>query len=163
MDNPLKKQQEDYDKIASLEGLIKSNPAPRELKRAIVVKMSIEGYADQMIAQVLGVSKSFVRDWKTAFKVKGIAGIKLGYQGAKGKLTTEQRREIIEWLKPKNYWHLDELINHVEDNYHVGYKSKQSYYELFEQGKISWKSYQKVNPKFDEKLVKKRPKRLMLF
>jgi transposase len=87
--------------------------------------MAIEGYADQMIAQVLGVSKSFIRDWKKAFNVEGIAGIKLGYQGAKGKLTVEQKAEIIEWLRNKGYWHLDELINHLEDKYDVVYKLKQ--------------------------------------
>jgi transposase len=156
MDNLLIKQQEKYDKIVRLEGLIKSNSDPRELKRALAVKMSIEGYSDRIIAQLLGVSTSFVRDWKRAFKVGGIAGIKLGYQGAIGKLTTEQRAEIIEWLKNKDYWHLEELINHVEDKYDVVYKSKQSYYDLFEQARISWKRTQKVNPKFDEDLVKKK-------
>jgi transposase len=92
MDNLLIKQQEKYDKIKSLEGLIKSNSDPRELKRALAVKMSLEGYSDQIIAQLLGVSTSFVRDWKKAFKVGGIAEIRLGHKGAIGKLTTEQRR-----------------------------------------------------------------------
>ena len=111
MDNLLIKQPEKYDKIVRLEGLIKSNSDPRELKRGLAVKMSIEGYSARIVAQLLSVNTSFVRDWKRAFKVGGIAGIKLGYQGAIGKLTTEQRREIIEWLKAKDYWHLiDKLI-----------------------------------------------------
>ena len=156
MDNPLIKQQEEYNKIAELVDLIKSNPDPRELKRALAIKMSIDGHPEQIIAQLLGTSKNFIRDWKKAFKIEGIAGIKLGYQGAKGKLTSKQRVEIIEWLKNKDYWHLDELINHLEDKYNVIYKSKQSYYDLFEQGRISWKRSQKVNPKFDEELVKKK-------
>ena len=156
MDNPLIKQQEEYKKIAGLISLINSNPDPRELKRALAVKMSIDGHPDRTIAELLGVSNNFIRDWKKAFKVEGVAGIKLGYQGAKGKLTIEQREEIIEWLKNKEYWHLDELINHLEDRYDVVYKSKQSYCELFEQGRISWKRSQKVNPKFDEELVKKK-------
>jgi putative transposase len=101
MDNPLIKQQEEYDKIADLVDLIKSNPDPRELKRALAVKMSIDGHTEQIIAKLLGVSKNFIRDWKKAVKVKGVAGIKLGYQGAKGKLTIEERVEIIEWLKTK--------------------------------------------------------------
>ncbi len=42
MDNLLIKQQEKYDKIVRLEGLIKSNSDPRELKRALAVKMLIE-------------------------------------------------------------------------------------------------------------------------
>lgn len=156
MDNPLVKQQEEYKKIADLTSLISGNPDPRELKRALAVKMSIDGHTERTIAQLLGVSNNFIRDWKKAFKVEGVAGIKLGYQGAKGKLTIEQREEIIEWLKNKEYWHLDELINHLEDKYDVVYKSKQSYYELFEQGRISWKRSQKVNPKFEEELVKKK-------
>jgi len=163
MDNSLIKQQEEFDKMAELVALIKSNPDPRELKRAVTVKMSIEGHTDEIIAQILGVSKSFIRDWKNAFKVEGVAGIKLGYQGAKGKLTSEQRGEIIGWLKDKKYWHLDELINHLEDQYNVIYKSKQSYYDLFEEARISWKKSQKVNPKFDEELVKKKRKEINEF
>ncbi|PSB02542.1 hypothetical protein C7B69_26850 [filamentous cyanobacterium Phorm 46] len=38
----------------------------------------------------------------------------------------------------------------------VIYKSKQSYYELFERAKISWKKTQKTNPKFEVELVKKK-------
>jgi putative transposase len=113
MDNPLRKQQEEYNKIAALVDLIKSNPDPRELKRALAIKMSIDGHPEQIIAQLLGISKNFIRDWKKAFKVEGIAGIKLGYQGAKGKLTIEQRIEIIEWLKNKEYWHLAEGVTSI--------------------------------------------------
>jgi transposase len=163
MDNPLIKQQEEYNKIADLVNLIKSNPDPRELKRALAIKMSIERQPDQIITQILGVSKSFIRDWKKAFKAEGIAGIKLGYQGAKGKLTIEQRIEIIEWLKNKEYWHLDELMNHLEDKYGVVYTSQQSYYDLFGQGRVSWKKSQKVNPKFDEELVKKKRTEINIF
>jgi putative transposase len=55
------------------------------------------------------------------------------------------------------------LIKQQEDKYDVVYKSKQSYYDLFEQGRVSWKSSQKVNPKFDEDKVKKREQRLIIF
>ena len=37
--------------------LIKSNPDPRELKRALAIKMSIERQSDEIIAQILGVIK----------------------------------------------------------------------------------------------------------
>ena len=89
MDNPLIKQQEYYRKLIELEDLINSNPDARELKRAIAVKMAklarrlttIEGHADRMITQVLGVSASFIRDWKKAFRVGGVAGIKRELSG----------------------------------------------------------------------------------
>ncbi|WP_445305477.1 winged helix-turn-helix domain-containing protein [Microcoleus sp. Pol7_B1] len=42
-------------------------------------------------------------------------------------------------------------------------KSKQSYYEVFNRAKISWKKTQKTNPKFDKELVKKRQKKLTIF
>jgi putative transposase len=73
------KQQEEYNKIAGLVDLIDSNPDPRELKRALAVKMSIDGHQDRTIVQLLGTSKSFIRDWKKALKVEEVAGIKLGY------------------------------------------------------------------------------------
>ena len=46
MDNPLIKQQEEYNKIVELVDLINSNPDPRELKRALAVKMSIDGHLE---------------------------------------------------------------------------------------------------------------------
>jgi hypothetical protein len=42
----------------------------------------------------------------------------------------------------------------------VIYKSKQSYYELFDRAKISWKKTQKTNPKFDKELVKKKTEQI---
>lgn len=49
--------------------LLSAQAAPRELKRALAVEMSIEGYSDRITVQLLGISTSFVRDWKKAFKV----------------------------------------------------------------------------------------------
>jgi transposase len=96
---------------------------------------------------ILGVSQYFVADWRKAFKASGIAGLKLGYQGAKKYLTDEQVAETIEWLTNKKYWHLDELVNYLDEKYEVVYKSKQSYYDLFATAQISWKRSQKTNPK----------------
>jgi len=70
-------------------------------------------------------------------KTKGIAGIKLGHKGSKGYLTALQNPEVIEWLKNKEYWNLDELVTYLEREFGVIYKSKQSYYELFARAKIS--------------------------
>jgi putative transposase len=88
--------------------------------------------------------------------MKGVAGLKLGYKGSKGYLSISQKNEVIQWLKEKKYWNLDELVTYVEAEFGVIYKSKQSYYKLFEQANITWKKSQKVNPKFDEDQVKKK-------
>jgi putative transposase len=66
-------------------------------------------------------------------------------------------------LKNKEYWNLDELVTYLEREFGVLYKSKQSYYELFDRAKISGKNTQKTNPKFDKELVKKRSKKLTIF
>lgn len=163
MDNFLLTQRQKEEEIASLDTLIKSNPDPRELKRALAVKMAIEGNTQKKVAQILGVSQYFVADWKKAFKASGIEGIKLGYQGTKKYLTDEQIAETMEWLANQKYWHLDELVNYLDSKYGVVYKSKQSYYDLFSLAQISWKRSQKTNPKFDEELVKKKKEELQSF
>ncbi len=148
----LKKDEE----IASLNSLINSNPDPRELKRALAVLRAIEGHPYRIISQMLGVSEFFVGHWKKAFKAEGLQGIKLGYQGKKGYLDPNQLARTIEWLTSKEHWHLEDLVNYLDREYDVVYKSKQSYYDLFSSARISWKKFVKVNPKFDEELVKKK-------
>ena len=71
-------------------------------------------------------------------------------------MTARQNTQVIEWLKNKKYWDLDELVTYLDREFGVIYKSKQSYYELFDRAKISWKNTQKANPKFDKELVKKK-------
>jgi transposase len=102
------------------------------------------------------VSVGFVNKWKYAFLLQGIVGLRLKHQGSRGYLNDVQKQTVIGWLKQKNYWHLDELKEHVEDSFGVVYESNQSYYELFKQADISWKKTQKKNPKKDPDLVAKK-------
>ncbi|WP_414583140.1 helix-turn-helix domain-containing protein [Scytonema sp. PCC 10023] len=85
-----------------------------------------------------------------------MAGLVLKHQGSRGYLTQSQRQAIADWLKQKNYWHLPELKQHVEDSYGVVFESNQSYYDLFALAGISWKKTQKSNPKKDPELVEKK-------
>ena len=142
--NNLQLPQKDMEKErATLECFIKSNRTVRELKRAIAVRMAIEGKLYYEISKILGVSKFFIGYWKKQFKTKGIAGIKLGHKGSKGYLTALQNTEIMEWLKNKEYWNLDELVTYLEREFGVIYKSKQSYYELFDGRKLVGKKLKK--------------------
>ncbi len=141
---------------ASLEDFIESDIDARELKRAIAVRMAMIGKSYNEISEILGVSDFFVGYWKKQFETKGVAGIKLGHKGSKGYLTSLQKTEVIEWLKNKEYWDFDELVTYLEREFGVIYKSKQSYYELLSMAKITWKKTQKINPKSDEELVKKK-------
>lgn len=156
MENNLATTELFIDNISILREFIRSNPDARELKRALAVKMAIENYPYSEIVELLGVNKSFISYWKHRFIEQGLAGIKLGYRGAQSYLTNEQRQEIIEWLRSTNEWNLDELVIHVEVKYDVIYQSKQSYYDLFSDAGISWKKSQKLNPKMNSELVKKK-------
>ena len=151
------------EEIAALESLIESNPDVRELKRGLAVKMAIEEYPYQRITQLLGVSSFCISDWKKKFKVNGIEGIRLGHKGSRKYLTDAQLAEVVKWLSNQEYWHLEELINYLDREYGVIYKSKQSYYKLFDSANISWKRTQKANPKSDKELVKKKQKKSMAF
>ena len=122
---------------AKLESFIKSDIDARELKRAIAGRMALSGTIYYEISRILGVSNFFIAYWKKQFKTKGIAGIKLGHKGSKGYLTALQNTELIELLKNKEYWDLDELVTYLKQEFGVIYKSKQSYYELFDRAKIS--------------------------
>jgi hypothetical protein len=89
--------------------------------------MALQSEPYSNITQLLGMHKSSITNWKQRFEVQGLEGIKLAYKGAKSYLTSAQRTEVITWLKTKNYGNLEELINHLDEQYGVIYQSKQSY------------------------------------
>lgn len=92
------------------------------------------------------MSVGFVNKWKYVFFEHGITGLKLKYKGSKGYFTPVQHQILIDWLKQKNYWHLDELKEYVEDSFGIVFDSNQSYYELFKQTNISCQKTHKNNP-----------------
>ena len=130
-------QQSKESQIAELELFIKSVMDSRELKRALSLKMSLEGKTCEEISRILCVKQSFIYYWRNIFKIKGIEGIRIGYKGSTGYLTNDQKNELIGWLKAKIYWNMDELIDYISQHYGVIYKSKQSYYYLFSLASIS--------------------------
>lgn len=147
-----------YYMLKELESFIQSNPDPRELKRAIAVRMSFKGYKHRQIQESLSVSSGFISKWTQIFAMKGLSALKLAHKGSAGYLTKEQHSAIIDWLQKKNYWNLEELKAHLEDEYGVVFKSQQSYYDIFSEAGLSWKKTQKCNPKTDLELVKKKQK-----
>ncbi len=56
---------------------IQANPDPRELKRALSVKIVIQNYKHSTIGNILGVSVGFVNKWKYIFIEQGISGLRL--------------------------------------------------------------------------------------
>lgn len=145
--------------MKDLEKYIKESRDSREVKRAIAVKMVLEEYSYEEICKLLGVGKPYISIWKNKYLEAGVKGLNLGYKGFTPYLTQQQREEVINKLREKNYWNLEELIKEVKEKYGVEYKSLQSYYELFHEAKISWKKSQKVNPKEDPEEVELKKKR----
>src|SRR4028118_1443328 len=89
------------EKEGQKEGLIKlinSNGDSREMKRALAVKLALQGYVYRAIENILNVSQGYISKWKKRFITQGIPGLKLGYRGAKTKLTTEEEESTIKWL-----------------------------------------------------------------
>ena len=132
--------------MESLNKFISSNPDPRELKRAIAVKMSLQGYTHSKIMAILGVSSGFISTWKVRYEADGVTGLKLAYKGGQGYLGPIQKQAVIDWLKARANWDLRELKQHLAEHYGVVFQSKQSYYDLFKEAGISWKKSQKRQP-----------------
>ena len=143
-------------RIQALKDLINSNPDPRELKRALAVKLALEGYAYRAIQEILGVSYGFISKWKNNFLARGILGIKLAYQGRQGLLTQRQIKEVMDWLLSQEHWDKSELEVHLIVKYDVVFKSPQSYYELLNKALITWQKGEHINPRKNPELVKKR-------
>lgn len=83
----LPERQQTKERIAILTELIQSNPEPRELKRALAVKMVLQDETYANITKLLSMHKSSISSWKQKFATQGLAGIKLAYKGAKSYLT----------------------------------------------------------------------------
>jgi transposase len=132
--------------IMNLEEFIASNPDPRELKRALAVKMRIEGLKHREIQSILGVESSYISRWEKRYREEGLAGILLGHKGSSGYLSKSEREAVIKWIKKETQRNLIELIDHIEQVYGVVYRSLQSYYELLKKAGMSWHQGQKKVP-----------------
>lgn len=139
---------------------IESNPDPRELKRALAVQMFLSNLKHREIQAILSVSSGFISKWTQLYELGGVPLLKLGHRGSSGYLSDAQHASVLSWIKGQQYWHLPELQAHLEDEYGVVFKSKQSYYDLLTEAGMSWKKSQKRNPKSDPELVKKKTSEL---
>lgn len=126
----------------------------REVKRAIAVKMALKGYLYSAICEIVGGTPSFVSEWKQAYLWHGIDGLRLHYQGSKGLLSAEQRQTVLDWLQKQQSWSVEQLQAHIETTFGIIFQSRQSYYDLLAQAKITHKKVQRANPKHDDEQVR---------
>ena len=134
------------DEIASLNVFIKTLHDVRELKRALTVKLTQQGYRPVEVRRMLDVSASYVTKWNKVYQAQGVAGLRLAYKGSPGYLTSAQRQAVLEWLKAQTHWEVATLRAHLADHYRVVYKSPQSYYDLFKAAGLSRKKISETQP-----------------
>lgn len=125
----------------------------REVKRAVSVKMSAQGFSPVQICHVLNVSLQYVSKWKGLYEAEGGEALRLGYRGSESYLEDRQRQAILRWLAARETVSVEALRDYIEEQYGVVYRSKQSYYELLDAGGMSYHRSEKDNPKRDEAQV----------
>jgi transposase len=143
-------------RIQLLKDFIKSHPNEKEMKRALAVKLAEAGYKYRQISKILEVSGGFISKWKQAFESDGLAGLKSSYQGGKGYLTESERQAVIEWLIEQKTWDISELEVYLIERYDVVFQSRQSYYQLLKEARITWQKGEQINPRQDPEAIAKK-------
>jgi len=119
--------------IQALDEWVKNNSDSRELKRAMAVKLNLQGWDYRSIAQVLHVSNGFISKWNKRFKEFGVEGLKLSYKGSMGYLTKQQKQEVINWLNQEQNQRLEKVKCYLKEKYGINFKSNSSYYNLIKE------------------------------
>jgi putative transposase len=139
--------------IKELRELIEKERDSRLVKKGLAVKLVYQGYNYESIANILEVSMGSITTWKQLYESEGIEGFRPKHKGRKAYLSQDQKEEVLVWLQTKEIWELSEVEYHLADVYDVAYESKQSYYDLMNEGGLSWKKTSAVNPKKDPEAV----------
>ena len=137
----------------ALQEFVRTTRDSRELKRALAVKTTLAGRPWLEVAEELGVCRSFIGKWRKRYAQAGVAGLRLGYQGSVGYLTPASKAQVIAWIQQQNQWSVTAVCLHLSHTYGVRYKSRQSYYALLTEARISWKKTQDTHPKADPEAV----------
>lgn len=121
----------------------------REYRRAMAVKLALQGMPYPQIATLLDVTPSFVCHVKQAYLRDGVTGLTLKYHGAKPFLDPLARADVLTWLRTNQTWSLLSLKQYIQQTHQVVFQSDQSYYDLLAAAGIRYKKTQAVNPKQD--------------
>lgn len=151
--------------MEDLQHLIQTTHDVREVKRALAVQGIFEGRSRATVAQELGYTVAWVAKWRGRYRKHGIDGLRVGYKGSSGYLTSIQREAVTTWLQKQEHWDIRSLAQHLEITYGVRYKRPRSYYMLLDEARMSWKKSQDEQPKADptkisetRTRIKKKPK-----
>lgn len=146
--------------METLEQFIQNNPPALELKRALAVQMSQSGHSYREIRNILQVSLGFITASRQRYERSGVEGLRSNFWGTKGYLDAQQKQALFRWLNGQDAWTLQEVIDHIEDEYGVVYQSLQSYYALLTDAGFSWKKAQPAHPDKNETLIQEKKENL---
>lgn len=102
------------------------------------VKLRLKGFSYREIEKRLEFSTSFIAPTHRKYLAGGVAALKLKYPGLKSYLTKEQLSATIQWLSQPENRNISELKRYLILNYHVIFKSRQSYYQILKVGILNW-------------------------
>ena len=139
--------------LSALEDFIQANPDARELKRALAVKMTLSQYTHAQIEALLGVTSGFISKWKHRYLADGVDALRLAHRGSQPYLSADQRQQVFDWLQPQKRTSVPEVAAYIEQHFQVRFKSEQSYYDLLNQARFSWKKSQSQNPQADPEQI----------
>jgi putative transposase len=141
-----------------LEDLIKRSPKPLEVKRGIAIKQDLAGKSRNLIGEILSVSVKFISKWRLIYDEYGVNGLVSMHQGAKPRayLDEQKKAEVLKHIRSHEVFGPSELAACLEKDYGVRFKSKQSYYDLLHDARMSWHKSQKTNPRRNESKVQEK-------
>ncbi len=139
--------------MKTLDDIIDNSTDPRELKRAISVKMLHTGMPPKVIVNLLNVSEQFVSKWKIRYEQEGVDSLQVAYQGKAPYLNADQQQAVVVWIQAQETITIEALRDYIEREYGVIYRSKQSYYDLLSAGGMSYHRSIADNPKRDEEQI----------
>ena len=129
-------------------------------KRAMAVRMILLDFRPCAIALALDVTEAFVSKWKQLYFAGGIDVFTVKYRGSQGYLTPEHRQSVLHAIKVEKIWSVDALVDHIQTVYGVEFKSRQSYYMLLAEAKITWKRAQSQHPAKDPERIESKKKEI---
>ena len=101
--------------MQDLDEIINEAKDAREVKRAVSVKMSAQGFSPVQICQVLNVSLQYVSKWKGLYEAEGGVALRLGYRGSESYLEEGQRQAILEWVEARETVSVEVLRDYSEE------------------------------------------------
>ena len=114
-------------------------------------------------ALALNVTEAFVSKWKILYFKGGMDAFAVQYKGSHGYLTSEQRQSVLHAITVEKIGSVEALVDHIRTMYGVEFKSRQSYYILLAEAKITWKRAQSQNPAKDPERIAAKKKDIEVF